>query len=320
MKTNRKKLRIVVGLAVLVIAVVAGQVNGSFPIGTLCALCPAGFAQLVAASKSIPWGLVPGVLALIALTVLLGRFFCSWLCPSQLLKNIFGGHKPRGMAGRSKERICRERPVQIAESSQDACSDAADIEKPRTASGCSACAAGGADFKSQVVVFGGLLLVSFVVGFPVFCLFCPIGLVFGTLWALNRLFVFLQPGWELVIFPLMLFVELFFFKRWCTSVCPLGFVFALVGKLRAKFGFGLHPRSNCSACKSKEGCEVCATACPENIDISDNGKAALESCSMCLDCVENCPAHAISLKLTVPRNEEPKDAFAVEGETGKRIE
>lgn len=152
--------------------------------------------------------------------------------------------------------------------------------------------------KSQAVVFGGLLLVSFLVGFPVFCLFCPIGLVFGTLWAFNRLFVLLQPGWELVIFPLMLFVELFFFKRWCTSVCPLGFVFALVGKFRAKAGFGLHPHSDRTACKSKEGCEACGTACPENIDISGNEKAALESCSMCLDCLENCPSHAISLKLT----------------------
>lgn len=289
MKTHRKKLRIVAGLTVLVVAVVAGQVNGSFPIGTLCAFCPAGFAQLVASSKDIPWGLVPGVLALIVLTVLLGRFFCSWLCPSQLLKNIFGGRKPRGMAGRSRERIGRGN---LAEDGASCAS-----------SGCSACAS-GADFKSQAIVFGGLLLVSFLVGFPVFCLFCPIGLVFGTLWAFNRLFVLLQPGWELVVFPLMLFVELFFFKRWCTSVCPLGFVFALVGKFRAKVGFGLHPHSDHAACKSKEGCEACGTACPENIDISGNEKAALESCSMCLDCLENCPSRAISLKLTSEKTQD----------------
>lgn len=299
MKTTAKKLRIVVGLAVLAIAVIAGHVNGSFPIGTLCALCPAGFAQIVAASKSIPWGLVPGVIAIILLTVVLGRFFCSWLCPSQLLKNVFGGHKPRGIAGRSKERprnVLRAGAKTPAGGENAAAADASCAQ-----SSCAACA-GGADMKAQAIVLGGLLVISFVVGFPVFCLFCPIGLVFGTLWALNRVFVLLQPGWELVIFPLMLFVELFFFKRWCTSVCPLGFVFALVGKLRAKTGFGLHPRSNCSVCKASEGCEACATACPEDIDLACGEKAALESCSMCLDCLENCPSHALSLKLVADKN------------------
>ena len=132
--------------------------------------------------------------------------------------------------------------------------------------------------------------------FPIFCLFCPIGLVFGTLWAINRVFVLLQPGWELVIFPLMLFVELFLFKRWCASVCPLGFLFSLIGKARAKLGFGLHPRSDCSRCLSGQGCETCSIICPESIDVSANGASTLEACSLCLDCMENCPTKSIALK------------------------
>ena len=277
MKTNRKRLRIFVGLAVLAVSVVAGHVNGSFPIGTLCALCPIGFAQIVAASKSVPWHLLPGVIVLLAVVFLAGRVFCSWLCPSQLLKNVFGGKRPRGVLGRSCEKA-------------GSADDGANAH-----TGCTGCIETN-DLRAQAVVLGVLLVASFAVGFPVFCLFCPIGLVFGTLWAINRVFVLLQPGWELLIFPLMLFIELFLFKRWCASVCPLGFIFSLIGKARAKLGFGLHPRSDCSRCLSGQGCETCSTVCPESIDVSANGTSTLEACSLCLDCMENCPTKSIALK------------------------
>ena len=33
---------------------------------------------------------------------------------------------------------------------------------------------------------------------------------------------------------------------WCSAVCPLGFFFGLMGKLRAKLGFGVRPQANCA--------------------------------------------------------------------------
>lgn len=260
-------VRFLVALAVLIVVLACMQFHG-VAIGSLCMLCPVGFLSISAASGSIPWALLPGVIAALAIVVVVGRAFCSWLCPTGALKNLFGGRNPRGVAGQAGKNAASE---------------------------CSRSCSSGGGLKTQAIVLAALLAVSLVVHFPVFCLICPIGLALGTAYALSRALVLWQPGWELVIFPLMLLAEVFLFKRWCSSICPWGFFLGLVAKLRTKFGYALAPKSHADACRSSQGCGACSLMCPEDIDVSHADLKMLERCTMCLDCVSACPSKAIAV-------------------------
>ena len=88
-------LRFAVALAA-VLAVFASMQHHGVAVGSICMLCPVGFLSLTAASGSVAWALVPGVVAGLAIVLLVGRAFCSWLCPTGALKNLFGGRNPRG--------------------------------------------------------------------------------------------------------------------------------------------------------------------------------------------------------------------------------
>ena len=300
-------VRFVVAALVLVAIFVGMQAH--VVVGSLCVLCPVGFASVAAASGSVPWQLLPGVVALLLIVFLLGRVFCSWVCPTGALKNLFGGRAPRGVVGRAGE------PPRASASAGSASDSGLGKPGGSSPSGCAkACGSGSkSSVVAQGVVFAVLLVVSFVVHFPVFCLICPIGLALGTLYAISRVFVLWTPGWELVVFPLMLLLEVFLFKRWCSRICPLGFFFGLAASLRSRLGFAVAPRVCGDSCRASEGCRACGTVCPEDIDVSSANPRDFEDCTLCLDCVGNCPTKSLQVKLSTGDGAPPRTSETSEG-------
>ncbi|WP_172135483.1 4Fe-4S binding protein [Adlercreutzia sp. ZJ473] len=296
-----------VACALLVLALICASTELNMASGTLCVPCPVGVLEISLASGSVPWALLPGMAVLLLAVLALGRAFCSWVCPTSLTRNLFGGRHPRGLTGRTGEEAAGDGgAVAAATGSGTGAVAAADDSTGAAADG--AAASGGADASSaaeaprrernnlatQGIVLAVLLAVSFAVHFPVFCLICPIGLAMGTVFAASRTFMTWQPELELLAFPAMLLVEALALRRWCSAICPLGFFFGLAAKARTALHLPALPRLNAHACRMTQGCRACEHVCPENIHLPAAAPADREDCTLCLDCAEHCPAHALT--------------------------
>jgi ferredoxin-type protein NapH len=220
--------------------------------------CPLGFLERsLAAGELLPqW---PFVLFVVLTVIVLGRVFCAWICPAVLIRRVFGGKRalpPKREAA----------PAGINWSSY-----------------------------SSYAFLGGVLVASFVFRFPVFCFFCPIGLFFGAAFAVVRLFSPDPLSLELVLFPVVIAIELWFLKSWCRTICPLGALLSIIGNLN----HFLVPVANKDKCLTTKGinCQVCRRVCPEEIDLVNPSRFAHHSCTKCLECYTRCPAKGIKIRL-----------------------
>lgn len=161
----------------------------------------------------------------------------------------------------------------------------------------------------QLLLVGGVLMVSFVVGFPVFCLICPIGLAFGFLFAVFKSLTIYQPSWDLVIMPLMLLVEFRLLKSWCRTICPIGAALGLIAHISPR---RLSVRADSRRCQEPAGCHACGDACEEGIPARRIGKTIDSGCTLCLECTGVCPHGALQPRVgigTKNREEEQNESI-----------
>lgn len=299
------KIRTLIPLIILGLAFVAFIANvalgtfSGFGWGDFVLMCPLGaLGSMLAAKTVIPRALISLLIAL-AFILVCGRAFCAWLCPVPVvskLRNAFAsGKKPEA-----------EKPAEGAAAPLTA------EEKALLAGGCSACAAfagsqltgtqrgKGLDVRHVVLIVA--LVTTLIFGFPVFCLICPIGLSFATLFLTVNLFVQGDVSWMTVVVPLVLLAETVFFKKWCHTFCPMGALQSLVAKGNKTFK-PVVATEKCLEESRGVKCGACVRACPEHIDLHhpELSEAAINECTRCRACVDACPADAISLPLLVKK-------------------
>lgn len=316
MKSN--KLRIAVPLAVGVAAAAGFVLNTGF--GNLSAigwkdisiLCPLGALTTMLASKTlIPQALISLGIA-VALILVLGRLFCGWICPVPVVNKL-----PRLFRKKeSVETADGEQGSVLASAAASGGSQRIAKNSKKVKKACASCAGGCADcrehaktkFDSRHVILAGGLLSATIFGFPVFCLVCPIGLSFATLFLVIALFAGGDITWSVLVVPALLLVEVVLFKRWCGRICPLSAFMSLVGKVNSRT---LRPTVELERCIERPGstatCGRCATVCEVGIDPRHPERGVgFNECLKCRACVEACPAKAITMPLL------PKRAGSVE--------
>lgn len=316
-KMKASTLRALVMALVLVVAAVGyfttmgiGNLS-AFGVDVFSFLCPLGYLESLLASKVfVPRALI-SVLAVVLLVVVLGRVFCAWVCPMPFLQKVFPGVGKKKQAAAARGTTSGSEEADVVAASEDGPlgeSPETSTDGRQTAAAIDAGIPGKPNkFKldSRYGVLLGALGSAALFGFPVFCLICPVGLTFAAVFLVMRLFAFGEATWTIVAVAAVLLVEVVFFRKWCSKICPLGAVMSLISGANKTFRPTIDD-GKCLDTSKHIACLRCAKSCPESINIRQPhlSEASLNNCTKCRECAEHCPAQAITFPLLPPKSGE----------------
>lgn len=191
--------------------------------GTLCSIgtksvditCSLGAIQTMIASREIHLPLIVSASFFLLLAMILGRVFCSWVCPHHIASEI--GDKAGALFRKSK--------------------NISDSIKHYS--------------QGRLLIFSILFLgltSAFIFKVPIICYICPIGIICRNILNLTH-FSFI--GKELIIILIIVMIEITVARRgWCKYICPVGGLYSLLILRRS-----LHIRRNHTQCRGCEKCE-----------------------------------------------------------------
>ena len=256
----------------------ARQVRGStwsFELFGVTLTDPLAVLESALASTALPWVLVAGVLLPLLLSVVLGRVFCSWICPVGFLLEVSG--KLRGLL----------RFLEI---------------KPGNAR---------LWHGNMYLILGVGLALTFVIGLPILGYLYPPALLGREVHngvtvmfdrAENGFLGFSAAGLTLASWFLLAIalVELAFGARiWCRSLCPGGAVYSLLGRFRL-----VRVRRDPENCTH---CGECITACQMDLSpMTDRMGMECDNCGLCIaSCSDDALAFALPFSRSTPESASP---------------
>ncbi|MDR3315482.1 MAG: 4Fe-4S binding protein [Coriobacteriales bacterium] len=303
-------------VVLILIAVITIGYITNYSIGTFSAvgwrefalLCPLGAFETMLASKTFVGKALVSLIATVVLFALCGRAFCSWICPIPLVSRLPDFIKKRLMANKTTTHaVVSERAALADKAGADEQvvkpkvteSIGNSLVKAKCSSGsshCSACHEKRGHLDSRHIVLGASLLSAFVFGFPVFCAICPLGLTIASILLVVQLFAIGEVTWTLLFAPLVLVIEVIFFRKWCQVFCPLSAITSLLSKATVTMKLRIDDKK-CLETSQNRKCSACASVCPERINPRHPEKSysLMCECTKCYECVQVCPTKALKI-------------------------
>lgn len=286
MQTLRRVFQIVFILLFFLLFLFASYpLESKIPVDFFLRLDPMLAFTSAIASRSIILKSMPAII-LVFLTILLGRFFCGWICPLGTTVDGFDNLAKAKSRNKDNSSLRRLRWVKFALLVLILVS---------------------ALFSLQLVGFLDPISLftrtTVTVLYPIFVFFIDgfIGFLFSfgfleeIVFQINELFRgFLLPissmvfrGSIIIGFIFLGILVLAFVMRrfWCRNLCPLG---ALLGLFSIIRWYRRHVSDDCTSCK------LCRANCRMGAIGPDFKSTDQEECINCMDCQKVCPVNAIS--------------------------
>ncbi len=259
-------------------------------------------------------GLLWPCLVVVVFTLVLGRFFCGWICPLGTLTDMashgFGSRKKNGAGSMPNLRFLKYGLLLLVLISSL--------------------------FSIQLLGFAdpfSLLVRGMAFGFDPLFNFLVAGFFDGIyrsgpawlsdltepVYGMLKSFVmphkqsfFYLSSLSFFLLTGVLALEIFAKRFWCRNLCPLGALFALISK------GSIFKRKAVKTCK---GCQMCEKGCPMNAfepiavepgavepDIPYTKYRFMgEECTLCMDCIGYCPRKITGFEFGLPVNPGPVD-------------
>ena len=217
----------------------------SIGIGSLWFVSPLEGLESLLITKAVYMPSIIGMMIPLTVAFILGRVFCSWVCPVTFFLELFD---------RIRKFVSRKKWLQNR-----------------------------LVVAKRVLWFTLIseLLLSMIIGAPLFVFLSPPGLVGREIMMLVFFRTFALEG---ILLLLILVLELVTRRFFCRSFCPLGALLAFVGQKR-KLRVQVVP-DNCIHCGT------CTKTCPMGL-VPELNEGCSAYCWNCAACIDNCPSQAL---------------------------
>jgi len=244
--------------------IVEGSLASSRFLGRIPFIDVFAFVEEVVSSRTV--SSVEPLIALLVVIVLyffLGRAFCGWICPFDVILSLFERKMWRRETRYTIPRRIARREVLV-----------------------------------PLLVVGVYLVLSFIYGYPFFTTISPIAsttkfssILLGVLYNVPGATMGLLLGWATILVGATVLNtvadRVFGVKRlWCRYLCPVGFIYGIAFNRNSSLKVYVDHPDKCI------NCMLCNITCPMSIDVhsfvEENYVDDLR-CIMCGRCVEVCP-------------------------------